>query len=275
MKTSTALFLTDILPHRRGFYNKIVKNKILEEGKSIEAYKAMKAAGIEGVELFLPSYITLSPTDFKELRVILDEQGFPVFSVHQQLRFLSLTRIDEIEELCKIATSLAAGVIVLHMSSSGKQVFDPKFVEAIHALEKKYNLKAGFENREKYFGSYSAPYGWDEHKFAALMEKNDFSITLDTTHLAQAGGDIVAFFKKNKHRIVNIHISDYKEHPLNSSLRPLRFKHLPLGKGELPIDEFLKTLHDEKYKGLITMEIHTDLHGICESAKIINAITKK
>ncbi len=106
------------------------------------------------------------------------------------------------------------------------------------------------------------------------MKKADLHITLDTTHLAQAGGNIIDFFKKNKARIVNIHISDYKPNMLNNNLRPLRYKHMPLGKGDLPIEEFVRTLREEKYKGLVTMEIHTDLNGMCESAKVINAHSK-
>jgi len=94
-------------------------------------------------------------------------------------------------------------------------------------------------------------------------------MTLDTCHLAQSGGDIVDFFKKNKDRIVNIHLSDYKHHPFNNTLRPLRFKHLPIGKGSLPMKEFIDMLHEEKYQGLVTMEIHTDLNGFVDGAKKI------
>ena len=102
------------------------------------------------------------------------------------------------------------------------------------------------------------------------MKENEFFVTFDTTHMAHSGGDIVTFFKHNKDRIVNIHLSDYKSNMLNSSLRPLRFKHLPLGEGELPIEEFIKLLRKENYKGLLTMEINTDLAGMCESARIIH-----
>ena len=106
------------------------------------------------------------------------------------------------------------------------------------------------------------------------MAENNFDITLDTTHLAHSGGDIIEFFEKNKERIINIHLSDYRPHLLNGSLRPFRYKHLPLGKGVLPIEEFIKLLKKENYSGLLTMEIHTDLHGMCESAEKITSIVK-
>ena len=106
------------------------------------------------------------------------------------------------------------------------------------------------------------------------MENNNFHITLDTTHLAHSGGDIVDFFEKNKKRIINIHLSDYRPHILNSTLYAMRYKHLPLGKGTLPIKEFLTVLKKEHYDGLVTMEIHANLDGMVDSAKFISSIVK-
>lgn len=274
MKTSAGLFLTDILPHKRGWYGKIVKNRVFGDSSSAHVFNKLKKSGVEGIELFLPSFSKITHEDFKELKKLLKEHEMPVFSVHQSLRFFSKTKINEITELFSIAHMLDAGVIVLHMSTAGKQIFDKKYIEAIHTLQNKFGIKVGFENREKFFGSLHVPHGWHHEAFPSLMNKHNFAITLDTTHLAQSGGDIVDFFKKNKDKIVNIHLSDFKPHRLNGSLRPLRFKHMELGKGTLPIQEFIHTLQKEKYKGLITMEIHTDLDGMCESAKIINKYRK-
>lgn len=275
MKTSVSLFLTDILPQKRKFLSRIIKSHVFTSGSPTTVLSALKKSGIDGIELFLPMYEKYSVQDIYELKQVLDMVGLPVLSVHQQLRFFTTTKMPEIMQLFEVADLLSAKVVVLHMSSAGRQVFDKKYIAAIHALQEKYGIKAGFENREKFIGSLSQPYGWDEDKFSTVMNDANFHITLDTTHLAHSGGDIVSFFKKNKERIVNIHISDYKHHPLNSSLRPMRYKHMVLGQGQLPIAEFLKTLQTEKYEGLVTMEIHTDLEGLCESAKIINSIAKK
>ena len=275
MKTSAALFLTDILPQKRKLFSKIVKNKIFGNLVPDEVFATLRKSGVDGIELFLPSYAKVRFDDIKEAKEVLDIHHMPVLSVHQSLRFFSKTKIAEITTLFAMADVMGAKVIVLHMSSAGKQLFDKEYTDTLHSLEEKYGIKVGFENREKYIGSLFDGYGWDQEKFATLMKESGFSITLDTTHLAQAGGDIVKFFRDNKDRIINIHISDYKPHFLNSSLRPFRFKHLPLGKGKLPIDEFISTLKKEKYKGLVTMEMHTDLQGMCESAEVINNISKR
>ena len=195
----------------------------------------------------------------------------PELSVHQQLRFFTKTRVGEISEIFRIAKIFDAKVIVLHMNTVGRQIFSNEYIEAIHTLQKKHGIKVGFENMEKFFGSLHRKHSWHGDKFADLMKANDFFITFDVQHLAHSGGDISEFFNKNKDRVINVHLSDYRNNIFNTNLRPLRFKHLPLGKGELPIKQFVKILKKEKYDGLVTMEIHTDLIGICESAKQFHA----
>jgi sugar phosphate isomerase/epimerase len=270
MKLSTALFFTDILPHRRRLFNKIVKNKIFNKNTSSEVFITLKKAGFDGIELLLPQFTKARDEDLHEVKKILDKYNMPVFSVHQQLRFFTKTRMKEVTDLFRIANIFGSKIIVLHMNTVGKQVFDKEYVAAIHSLQKEHGVKVGFENMEKFFGSLHVGHSWHGDKFADLMKINDFLITFDIQHLAHSGGDIIEFFKKNKDRIINVHLSDYRNHIFNTNLRPLRYKHLPLGKGELPIEKFIKVLKKEKYNGLVTMEIHTDLPGICESARIFN-----
>jgi len=269
MNTSVLLFLTDVLPEKRRLFNKIVKNKIFGSQPVHKVFFEMKKSGIEGIEVLLPNIVT--PDDIDDFKKVMDANKMKVFSVHQALRFLSQTKIPEIKKIFEIAKQLSAKVIVLHMNSAGKQVKDSEYISEIHSLQKKYGIKVGYENMEKHVGSVMNGAGWDGEKFAGLMKKNDFNITLDVCHLGQSGGDIIKFIKKNMDRIVNIHLSDYKSHYLNNSLRPLRYKHMLLGKGELPVVEFLKTLKNENYQGILTLEIETDLEGLLQSAEIIRS----
>ncbi|HVF68932.1 MAG TPA: sugar phosphate isomerase/epimerase family protein [Xanthomonadales bacterium] len=271
MKTSVLLFLTDILPEKRRLFNKIVKNKIFGSLPNEKVFTEMKKSGIEGIEVLLPKLITAD--DIHDLKEVMEANKMQVFSVHQALRFLTQTKLAEIKKLFDIAQLLSAEVIVLHMNSAGKQVLDPKYIAEIHKLEKNYGIKVGYENMEKHAGSLMSGIGWDGKKFGDLMKKNGFKITMDVCHIGQSGGDILNFLKLNMARIVNIHLSDYKSHYLNNSIRPMRFKHMPLGKGELPINEFLKILKNENYPGILTLEIETDLKGLLESAEIIKNAT--
>ncbi len=270
MKTSVSLFLSDLLPSRRKLFHKVVKNDIFEDMSPDEGLEALKKGGIDGIEVCLSQYYETTTQDIEELKILLKKHDVPVLSLHQALRFFSSTRIPEITRLFEFANLLKVRLVVLHMNSAQKQIFDPEYIEALHILEDKYKIKVTFENMEKHIGSLFYEHRWHDVKFSELVYKTNFHITLDTVHLAHSGGDIIKFYKKYKDRIINIHLSDYKHHLFNSSLRPLRYKHMPLGEGELPIDDFLKTLKKEGYDGLVTMEIHGNLHDICEGAKQIN-----
>lgn len=271
MKTSVSLFLSDILPARRKMFHKIVKNEIFHNLTPDEGLEALKKGGLDGIEVCLSQYYETTDEDLEELLTLLKKHGLPVLSVHQTLRFFSSTRVPEITRLFAIASKLSARLVVLHMNSAQKQIYDPIYIDALHKLEDRYNIKVTFENMEKHIGSLFYEHRWHDVKFSELVYKTDFNITLDTVHLAHSGGDIIEFFKKYKERIINIHLSDYRHHIFNSSIRPLRYKHMPIGEGDLPIAAFLQTLKEEKYNGLITMEIHGDLQDICNGAKTINA----
>lgn len=270
MKTSVSIFLSDILTQRRKMFHKIVKNDIFNGLTPEEGLRHLKKNGVEGIEVCLSQYYNTTDRDVEELTSVMKQVGMPVLSVHQALRFFTSTKIPEITRLFEIADRLKVRLIVLHMNSAQKQIFDPAYIDALHKLEDKYNIKVTFENMEKHIGSLFYEHRWHDVKFSELVYKTDFHITLDVVHLAHSGGDIKEFFTKHKDRILNIHLSDYRKHIFNDNIRPLRYKHMPLGEGQLPIQEFLELLHKERYDGLVTMEIHGDIKDICEGAKVIN-----
>ena len=270
MKTSLSLFLSDILPQKRKLYHKVVKNDIIDMATVDDDLKRLKDAGLEGIEICLPQYVRTTDDDIKQILALSKRHKLPVLSVHQALRFFSVTKIPEIAQLMEIAHKMSASVVVLHMNTAQKQIFKQEYIDALHALEKKYKITVTYENMERYIASLNQKYIWQAQAFANVIRETDFHITLDVVHLAHSGGDILSFFEQNKDRIKNIHLSDYRYNMFNNNLRPMRFKHMPLGDGELPIQTFLKLLKKENYKGLITMEIHTDLKGICESIAVIN-----
>lgn len=272
MKTSLSLFLSDLLPQKRKLYHKIVKNDILDIRSVDDDLKQLKEAGLEGIEICLPQYTGTSDEDIVQIMTLSKKHKLPVFSVHQPLKFFSLTKISEVAQIMEIAHKMSASVVVLHINTARKQIFQKDYVDALHALEEKYNITITFENMERYIAALNKEYIWEAESFAKVIRDTDFHITLDIVHLAHSGGDILSFYEQNKNYIQNIHLSDYRYNIFNNNIRPMRFKHMPLGEGELPISSFLQLLKKEGYKGLITMEIHTDLEGICESIRVINNV---
>jgi len=270
MKTSISLFLSDILPHRKNLIHKIVKAKVFKNQTAGSLFTYLKKIGLDGFELLLPLYAIPTDEDILEIKRLTKKYNFPALSVHQSLRFLTATKINEIARLFEIAHMLNVKVVVLHMNSAKGQIFDKEYILALHDLEKKYKIRATFENMEKHIQSYLYPHRWHDGEFSDLVKKTDFHITFDIVHLAHSGGDILNFFENNKERILNVNLSDYRRHLLNSSLRPMRFKHMPLGDGELPIEKFITLLISQKYSGLLTLEVNSDINGIEKSISLVN-----
>ena len=81
--------------------------------------------------------------------------------------------------------------------------------------------------------------------FAKFCLENNLKMTVDVSHLATFNTDIVSFFKKYHKQIALIHLSDFKD----------KKQHLPLFTGDLPLREFLTTLKQVKWNGIIAFEI--------------------
>ncbi len=278
MKLSAWVSITDLLPEKKsGFgefiFDKFIKQKLFSKYNQKEVLLSLKKSGVNGIELLSTSNV--SDKDIQKIQEMLTELDLSVFSVHQSISTLFNISIQEIEGLCEIAHKLKSEVVVLHINVIGNQIFKTDYVEALKDLESKYKIKIGIENSPISPLSLFKTYTWDRDKFSNLIKERGFNITFDTTHLAQTGKDIVDFYKKNKDRIVNIHLSDYKKSFLNKYLLLSNDTHLPLGKGTLPIKQFLDVLRENRYDGITTMEINGTLTELCESARFIkNTILK-
>lgn len=275
MKLSAWVSVSDLLPEKKtgfgGFiFDRFIKQRIFNKNNPRDILLALKKSGLQGIELLVCPNV--EDKDLIKIQSILKELYMDVFSVHQSISTLFNISITEITNLFEIANKLSVKVVVLHINVIGDQIFDQKYISSLKLLEKQYKIKIAIENSPISFLSLFKTYSWKEKEFVSLMKKTGFSITLDTTHLAQTGKDIISFYKNNKDKIINIHLSDYKKSLLNKYLLLAHDTHLPLEKGELPIKDFLQTLAKNQYNGLITMEIDGNLEELYQSAKLIKSI---
>lgn len=279
MKLSAWVSITDLLPEKKnGFgefiFDRFIKQKLFSKYNQKEVLLSLKNSGVSGIELLASS--NDSDKDIEEVQKMLSDLDLAVFSVHQSISTIFNITIQEIEGLFQIAHKLKAEAIVLHINVIGNQIFDNDYVHDLKDLEHKYKIKIGVENSPISPLSFLKPYNWDGKTFSTLMKDKGFNITFDTTHLAQTGKDIINFYKKNKDRIINIHLSDYKKSFLNKYLLLSNNTHLPIGEGTLSIRQFLNILKETHYNGIITMEISGNLEDLLRSARIIkNTILKK
>lgn len=229
--------------------------------------KRLKKAGVNGLELLIPNHI--SNKDLGKIKRITEKYSLPVSSIHQSLNSITDISLFEIENLCKIAHSFSAKTVTLHINVLGKRIFDSNFIEKLKKLQKEYEIIFGIENMPKTPFAFRKTHFFKGEDFSSVVKKTKLKMVFDTTHLAQVGEDICEFYSQNKENIINIHLSNYKKHWFNTHLLLQNDTHLPLGEGELPMAKFLKMLKKTNYQGIITMEINSDLKGLCASAQMI------
>ncbi|MBF8249922.1 MAG: hypothetical protein HW400_523 [Candidatus Levybacteria bacterium] len=248
------------------------KHKMYQTVPADQILKSLKKSGVEGLELIFP--LNSSEENIQKVKEIVKKHKMLVFSIHQSNESFYKIELSEIEKLCLIANKFSADKITLHVDALQKNIFNSIFVKELKKIQEKYKITFGIENMPKSFITFNRAHTYLGQEFLSAIGKNGLHINLDTTHLAQVNEDICDFYLKNKERIINIHLSDYKKHWLNRKLLLSNDTHLALGKGELPIVKFLKLLKKENYQGLITMEVNSDLQGLCRSAEMIKKITE-
>lgn len=277
MKISVWLFLSDIIPSRAKILDRILakylkQNIFYKNDDPSFVFKKLKKSGIDGVELLVPSNVAYE--DLLRGKAILQKNKIPVLSVHQSLTTLFKISLQQIEKLFEVGKLFSAKMLTIHLSAIEKNTLNEDFFLVLCRLEKKFKVKIGIENNPRSLLSLFKKHTWRGEEFSNYIKEKGLRITFDTTHFAQAEGDIVKFLEEHKNRIINIHLSDYKRYFINRFLFPSRGMHLPLGVGELPIKSFVSNVKRSKYNGLITLEINGTIEDICNSIKIVKKIVK-
>lgn len=263
MKLSLSVNLSDILTEKKSILENLFSwGSIFDNGLHPgRIFRLVKETNLDGIELMASKNIR--EKDIERVKKILDKHGVSVLSLHQPILTLYRIGLKGIRKLFEVASRLSAKVVVIHIFSLGKKIYSADFIGALRSLEEKYGIKIGLENGTKNIIIGLKPHCYRGKEFSETMAKTGFDITFDPTHLAQANGsDIIGFYKENKERIANIHLSDYKYGWLPHNLFNT---HLALGEGNLPIEEFLKILKKDCYGGLLTFEINRPAKEIKKS----------
>jgi sugar phosphate isomerase/epimerase len=275
MKISLYARISDLIPTEETFFDRVndflfrdPKRKMFKNLSADFIFSSLKKSGVEGLELI--ALANLPEKDIQIVNKMAQKYGLKIFSIHQSNDSLLEIDLKEIERLCKIANAFFANIVVLHINAFKKGLDNKTFIDGLKNLQKKYKVKFGIENVVK------TPFTLDPKfykttEFSRVLEELDLGVTFDTTHTGQAGEDICKFYRLNKNKILNIHLSDYKKNWLNTILYLANDTHLPPGQGELPIAEFLQLLKKENYQGLVTMEINGNLEELCQNARLIKS----
>jgi len=266
MKISLSIKAGDVVKEKSNFFEDLLRGFPVKSELSLEKISQLvRECMIDGVEVALSA--NTHESNLNLVKSVLASNNIPVLSVHQPVLKILKIDFDSIAKLFKAAQKLSAKLIVIHLFALGKNIYDPNFIHKLKLLENEYGIKIGLENSIKnFFTNFCGSASWDESHFSETVRKTEFGITLDTSHMGYSGGNIIHFYKNNQDRIINIHLSDCK----NSIFE----MHLPLGKGNLPIRDFLILLKESCYQGIVTLEVDSKWNDMQQSIRFIQNLVR-
>jgi sugar phosphate isomerase/epimerase len=200
-----------------------------------QAFEVVKSAGAEGVEVM----VTQSPEtqSANELERLAERFDLPIIAVHAPQLLLTrnvfttnqLEKVRRTADLCK---ALDVKTIVLHPP----YIWQPRYALWLANELEGFLEESGAEiTMENMYPVHVGTRRMSFHRFGGLDALERFKhVTLDTSHLAVSEEDIVAAYQQLADRVSHVHLSDNRGKGRDS--------HAPLGKGILPIEDFVRAL---------------------------------
>jgi len=212
------------------------------------AFELAAEAGFDGVEVAVTQ--DRQTQSAESLRSLSEEFGLPIQVLHGP--FLLLTRRvwgtdprGKIARSVALATETGIPTVVIHPPYRWQVRYAhwlTKWVEYICLQER---VVVAVENM------YPVRLGSQAFRFHRWMDPDQLGrfpyLTLDTSHLAASGLDLIEAYDELRDRVVHIHLADNRGKGRDS--------HTPLGEGVLPVAGFLEHLSASGYLGAITLEI--------------------
>jgi len=214
-----------------------------------EAFQRIRGAGFDGVEVM----VTRDPDtqEPRRLRTLADDHELEVRAIHAP--FLLMTRrvwgtdpVGKIYRAIELAEEVDAPLVVVHPPFRWQAGYRRWLNEQLPGLAQQTGVRVAVENmfpiRLPGRGRVSF------HAGQTLDELERFPhVVLDTSHAAVAGLDPSRVRDRLGDRLLHVHLSDNAGRGWDS--------HLPLGRGVLAIDDFLRHLAAEGFGGSITLEL--------------------
>lgn len=214
----------------------------------VTGVRTIAKAGFDALEVMVTGDKTTQ--DGAAIRSVADEHGLAVGSVHAP--FLLLTRgvfttdpVEKIKRTVQVAHDAGASTVVVHPPYRWQSAYTTWLDEELEGFIRDAGMTVSMENM---FPVWMRGRGLRFHRVIDPSELARFpDVTLDTSHLAVSGVDILEAYRAVRERIAHIHLSN--------NLGNGRDSHAPLTTGVLPIVAFLRTLRDTGYAGSIALEM--------------------
>jgi len=211
-----------------------------------QCFAMAKEAGFDSMDFF-PSlkHFIIPPI---EIIALSKKYAIPVTGMHSPLHLIAYTpqflfkRIIELTNLFPLVKTY-----VVHMSMILNYLENnPKKAKKIAELAQEKGITICFESNPIFFPlQYYPKETYVPTAYGDFCVKNNLSMTMDTSHIASVGGDIVEFYKTYYKHIRMMHLSDFKD----------GIEHLPFGQGSLPLTKLFDEMKKTKQEHYIVFEI--------------------
>ncbi|GAA4111037.1 sugar phosphate isomerase/epimerase [Nocardioides fonticola] len=207
--------------------------------------------GYDGVEVMVA--LDRLSQDTSALEKLSAHHGVPVCSVHAPC-LLFTQRVwgtepwGKLERSAEMAAALGAPVVVVHPPFRWQKDYARGFVEGIAALEESTGIAFAVENMYPWRASSKRGMemylpGWDP------STEPYANTTIDLSHAAIAGDDVVAMAERLGPRLRHVHLTD--------GTGSVKDEHLVPGRGSMDAAGFLRHLAGTGFAGDIVLEINT------------------
>jgi sugar phosphate isomerase/epimerase len=231
-----------------------------------ETFELLAVAGFDGVELM----ITQDRVSQDPLRMaaMARRYGLPVPAIHGP--FLLATWFvygtdpkGKIERCVEYAETARVPLVVIHPPYRWQVAYGAWLVERIEQVREETGVTIAVENMFPVWlngrrpatqaGDELPPAGgrWSRLQFHNGIEPQELGqypyVTLDLSHAAVAGIDILDTYATLGDRVVHVHVSN--------NAGKGRDTHAPLDQGVLPVREFLEELSASRFGGAVSLEL--------------------
>lgn len=214
------------------------------------AFDLAERLGYDGVEVMVwTDPVTQEPGALRALSQLHD---LPVLAVHAPTLLLS-QRLwgwepwGKVDRSIQLAEEVGAQVVVLHPPFRWQRDYAVGFVEGVAEREERSGVRLAVENMFPWRagGSDMQAYlpHWDP------LDQPYRHVTLDVSHAATSGADVLALARDLGPRLAHVHLAD--------GSGSFKDEHLVPGRGNQPCEELLAALPGLGYTGLVTIEVST------------------
>lgn len=212
-----------------------------------EVIEEISEVGFRFIEL-LEGNLTKYHSDIQVLKDILDKHNMEIMSVCVGANFIYKDALEDemihMEEVAKLANKVG----ISYVGFCGGAIRGKGIQEEDYRL-----LAEGLDEAAKIFSEHGIEASYHPHlgsiaetpeQIDKLFELTDIKICPDIAHLSAGGGDPLEIIKKYYERISFVHLKDWNGKGF-----------MPLGEGNININEILKFLDQKGYKGDYLVEV--------------------